>query len=474
MDSLTPAKKAQLKEVADLVLEIYRTLVRMRYLDALWISEGPHDIEALLPMYRSYVLDDSVIYLYSILSYIDAASATYLDFFQGGEFADFRKEEDVKQGRDPFYKEDEDNQLPTYMTPLSLLGNHRSVIFYNSRKHWVAIIDQEYEGTTDHNIDEGRIPIDEDDEDAARDQDIGKGEEGGGEEDGVDEDEDKDDDSDDEGRSWDELTSRPAGNVLRDIVRWYHELVETPGGGEQSAQFGGRWYAEILKPLYRKHGWPDSHFDGDGFLVDLARADAAETAESSFTGEGNLLNARLKLDGPDGLNSERMKKAEAVAETAEDLWLARWHLWFMELDARRNTEALRRAGKIWDDARRKDLPLNEVENLKLLLQVGEDRLEEAQQGLRDAEAGDLKDVPGARTRLQYAEKQVGVVQKAYDASRADADILLSDRTSTPDPRALEISGYKGKVQQLTRDVEEYLAGDFNDSQLDFPAAGGYY
>ena len=150
-----------------------------------------------------------------------------------------------------------------------------------------------------------------------------------------------------------------------------------------------------------------------------------------------------------------MKKAEAVAETAEDLWLARWHLWFMELDARRNTEALRRAGKIWDDARRKDLPLNEVENLKLLLQVGEDRLEEAQQGLRDAEAGDLKDVPGARIRLQYAEKQVGVVQKAYDASRADADILLSDRTSTPDPRALEISGYKGKVQQLTRDVEEY-------------------
>lgn len=115
------------------MLEIYRTLVRMRYLDASWICEGPHDIEALVPTYHSYGLDDAVIYLYSILPYVGTAGATYLDFFQGGEFADFRKEEDVKQGRGPFYEGDEDSQLPPYMTTLSsLLSNHRSVIFWTT------------------------------------------------------------------------------------------------------------------------------------------------------------------------------------------------------------------------------------------------------------------------------------------------------------------------------------------------------
>ena len=43
------------------------------------------------------------------------------------------------------------------------------------------------------------------------------------------EDEDEGDGSDGEGAHWDEMSSRPAGRVLRDIVRWYHELIETPG-----------------------------------------------------------------------------------------------------------------------------------------------------------------------------------------------------------------------------------------------------
>lgn len=76
MGSLTPAKTAQLHEVADLMLEIYHTLVRMRYLDASWICEGSHDIDdALLAIYRAHGLVDSIIYLYSILPYVDTAGA---------------------------------------------------------------------------------------------------------------------------------------------------------------------------------------------------------------------------------------------------------------------------------------------------------------------------------------------------------------------------------------------------------------
>lgn len=274
MDSLTPAKKAQLQEAADLMLEIYRTLVRMRYLDASWICKGPHDIEALLPTYRICGLDDTIIYLYSILPYID--TSVPLDFFQGGQFAEFRREEDVKRGRDPFYEDDGDDQLPPYMTPLSLLGNHRSVIFYNSRKHWIAIYDQESDGSSDHNIYEGCSPY-RSDEDTAGDETTSEDGEGQNEddEDGTDEGEDEDD-GDEQGSSWDEMASRPAGRVLRDIVRWYHDLVETPGGGEQSAQAGdGGWDVELVKPLYQKHGWPEPHFDGDAFLADRDRAVAA-------------------------------------------------------------------------------------------------------------------------------------------------------------------------------------------------------
>lgn len=268
------------------------------------------------------------------------------------------------------------------------------------------------------------------------------------------EDEDEGDGSDGEGAHWDEMSSRPAGRVLRDIVRWYHELIETPGGGEQSAQSGGGWEPEILKPLYQKHGWPDSRFDGDAFLVDLARADASRTVEGQFTGKLRQLKTRLELDGPGGPRFARMKETEAAAETAEDLWVARWHLWRMELDARLNADALRRAEKRWEDARRGGLALKEVAALEESLDEWERRLGNAQRELRDVEAGNPKDVPGAQIRLQYAEKQVGIFKKACEASRADADALLPEGTCTPGPRALKISGYEEWLQQLDWDAGE--------------------
>lgn len=234
----------------------------------------------------------------------------------------------MKQGRDPFYEEDE--LLPPYMTPLSLLGNHRSVIFYSSREHWVAIFDQECMGSTDHNIHEGRI--------LTSDEYTSWLEEGEGEQDpdGVDEnelesdgdnEEDEEEDEGDgrgsEGAHWDEMSSRPAGRVLRDIIRWYHELVETPGGGEQSAQSGEAWEPELLKPLYRKHGWPGSHFDGDAFLMDLVRTDAARAAKGRFTRNIRVCESRLKDSGPDGPHFVKMKEREEAPETAEELWVAR-------------------------------------------------------------------------------------------------------------------------------------------------------
>jgi hypothetical protein len=124
----------------------------MRYLGPSWINKVPHKIDALLPMYYSCHLDASIIYLYSILPYIDTAGAEEVDFFQGGKFADFRKEKDVKQGRDPFYADSEEEAMHPWMTPLSMLGNHGIVIIYNAREHCMGTLDQGSGGSTDLNL----------------------------------------------------------------------------------------------------------------------------------------------------------------------------------------------------------------------------------------------------------------------------------------------------------------------------------
>ena len=61
-----------------------------------------------------------------------------------------------------------------------------------------------------------------------------------------------------------------ATDVLRDVVRWYHELVVTPGGDVWDA--GTAWREETVRALYRKHGWPGEDFDADAFVEDQARA----------------------------------------------------------------------------------------------------------------------------------------------------------------------------------------------------------
>lgn len=39
---------------------------------------------------------------------------------------------------------------------------------------------------------------------------------------------------------WDEMDARPAAKVLRGVMRWYHELVEIPGGALECAGSEGQ------------------------------------------------------------------------------------------------------------------------------------------------------------------------------------------------------------------------------------------
>lgn len=466
MQNLTPAKKAQLDEVANLMLDIYRTLVRMRYLDDSWIQEGPHDIDALIPMYRAYNLDDSIIYLYSILPYVDAGGATDLDFFQGGQFADFRLEGDVKRGRDPFLGDE--TMPPSYMTPLSLLGNHRSVISYNARRHWIAICDDESGGSTDHTrwlsveaVDNGRDEGKEDGPGLEQTSEDETDSEGGEMDENEDEDEDEDEDdesSDEEGGNWDEMDSRPAGDVLRDIVRWYHDLIETPGGGDLSCV---EWDPDVVRLLYRKHGWPGPQFDGDAFLVDLARANAYSEAERNSDNLGHAVDRikmRLGRNGHDGPNYLRMKGAKEAAKTVEELWVARWHLWNLELGVRRDLEELQRAEKEREGAKDKAQSLGEVEVLAESLQYSKDSLNEVRHKSRNMEQGEQENPRNVRLRLRYAEHEVEILQKAYEASRTDAEVFSSGKSNIPSPMDHKISGYEGRLQLVTKYIEDARRG----------------
>jgi hypothetical protein len=145
---ITNEQKARLQEVADLMLGIYETLVAMRYVDSKAIVRGPHQISReLQAKYKKHNLDDSIIYLYSILPYIDQAETDARDFFQGGAFFNHMDPHDIERGRDPCYasprggyeSEDGEYMYPWY-TPLSNCGNHSPIMIYDAKEHRMWII----------------------------------------------------------------------------------------------------------------------------------------------------------------------------------------------------------------------------------------------------------------------------------------------------------------------------------------------
>jgi hypothetical protein len=267
------------------MLRVYRTLVRMQYLEESWIVEGPHDLTSALPTCERLQLADSIIYLYSILPYVDhqCANGRGADFFQRSVFVDFRAPDWVEGGRWPLSNEEEENHdefMPPWMTPLSAIGNHTTFLVYDAREHIISIRDEGGQDCDD-NIGEGNEfrDLTEDEyrrlvEDAGSDDDVplqfgDENWEGSGDE--------YEDDSENiwDDNLWADLYACRAPNVPRDIVKWYEELTKLPGGGEASSC---AWFPEIIKPLYIKHGWPRVDFDGEAFLIDQAREDASRSA----------------------------------------------------------------------------------------------------------------------------------------------------------------------------------------------------
>ncbi|KAK4040850.1 hypothetical protein C8A01DRAFT_45872 [Parachaetomium inaequale] len=466
MDALAPKKKAKLHEVADLMLEIFNTLARMRYLEPEWIQPGPHDLSTMMPFYASLGLDPSIIYLYSILPYLDPLHASKVDFFGPSDFADFRDEQDVVDGRDPVYAHEPEMAMRPWMTPLSRMRNHRTVLIYDAKRHVVGMFEGESDGSCDPNLYEGVIfqKLDDDgqvlscfkrredgteEECDAPDWDNISDEEDDEEED--EEEEDEDGDGDEDINHWDEMDSRPAGNVLRDIIRWYRELVETPGGGENTAW---TWRKELVAPLYRKHGWPGESFDGDAFLADKLRAEAAEAAKKDAEApERRRIWLERHKEGEAFVMLQRQEKL-AAAKTVDEEWVARWEIWqaeqttrYMQQEAKKAEESISPYG---GRQKPEDLPLwelREVQKEFLLAGRGLEELKKASPSPPTPEA------------LRSAEQRLVIYEKAYAASLADAERLCPGRA--PFPLHTDTSLLRGRHEELSTmlgELEEECAG----------------
>ncbi|KAH8895947.1 hypothetical protein GQ53DRAFT_792419 [Thozetella sp. PMI_491] len=440
MDSLEqqlrPKQKQRLQETADLLLEIYKTLAEMRYIDPAGIRPGPHDIETngLRRKYEEHGLDASIIYLYSILPYIDVDLAGNADFFMGSSFADFRTGRDIKRGRDPLYACPEGDDfnaengpyMRPWMTPLSMLGNHRSVIIYDALKHRIWILDQENVGSIDPNInqfltDDGEVDDDEDDDDE--------------------EDEDEDLEENLNENSLDEADNRPAGDVLRDIKTWYRTLEQLPGGGEEAGPEWSHWEDMDLAALYRQHGWPDN-FDGDAFEVDQMRRRCAIEAKSHAS--DRLEHIRRKEMWQEHLARQLSTAREELekATTEDDRWLAQYQVWANEKAMERTAQEAARAkeefeqrnpgGKVQRD---EDLPLWELEMVRNHYESQQEDMERYREEVEEAE--DAEEKRRCHSRMRLAERMAGIFKRTFEASKADAERLR------PGVTLQDVAGVKG-------------------------------
>ena len=437
---LTPKQKARLHEVADLLLEIYQTLARMRRIEAAWIQPGPHDLTAHLPLYASLGLDPRVIYLYSIMPCLDplAMGTSSACFFESCGFFDPRNEEHVRDAREFYHdcavsEDDPGCELRPWTTALSQTGQYAVIVMYEARRHVVFFLDNTSYENNDRSLwdgDEWSVSEGEDDEE---------------------------EEEADQERYFDYLDARAAGAVLRDIISWYRELVDIPGCSTHDEEWWG--YDDALRAVYRKHGWPGENFDGDTFVVDRVRVIPA--AKIRFEPEEALPSRVEQLQYMVRQSEEAEKAATAqgyeklvAANDIDEEWVARWEIWNAEQLTRESKDRLMRAKELVAQGRGRqkveNLPLWEWDQVRRDLEYAQRSLGWLKQWLEDA--GTLA-LPPSQESIRCAEEQIATLQKACAASQADAERLCRGRSvSSLDPDE-SVKGLEKKTKL------EYLAGE---------------
>ncbi|KAL3455518.1 hypothetical protein BJX64DRAFT_297510 [Aspergillus heterothallicus] len=407
--TLTQSQKTHLDEIATALSTIYTTLAEMRYLDHDSIAQPPHNLSSLLPLYTDqYALDPALIYLYTTLPYINPPAVTTRDFLHGASFLDLRDPDQLAQSRDPFYANPDSPgdfaaengaYMRPWVTPLSALGNHGSVILYDARLRRIWIIDQESWETTDRGIaEEERLT-------AADDKVL---------------------EASTNRNSYARIASRPALEVLRDINAWYRDLVVLPGGGENSLGWGEDEEVD-LRALYRRNGWPDA-FDGEGFEVDLARGRAWVQGRDRADEPLREVEAVERRRGWLRENMARFRAAIEAPKSADQEWVARFELWRSEALWKELLGEEKRAAKIAAVrcpggvcAQEDELLLWEAEILRQEVKYNEQSILDNRQWADEFRLSDPERAGEYELDARVKEKELFILRKAYAASVADAE-----------------------------------------------------
>lgn len=355
MDQISKDQKTELHEVADLMLEIYKTLAEMRYIDASEIIQGPHDLTETLSDYDDgetiLGLDPAIKYLYTIMPYVaNTGPHCNSELFGRSAFANFTDGEHIARMRNPWAARTESimeemregRWIRPFVTALALFGedDDETMIIYDSRNHRIWLLRVEDWGCKDLTLEGVETPG----------WDVPTTTFGGLR------------------HRFDYFPSRPAGDVLRDIVKWYRELQVLPGGGENDHDDWTHYRKDLdLKSLYRKHGWPEK-FDGDDFEVDLVRSYAAHCAKEAAPQP--LRDLEFCQQHIARIETQLLAQRKAVdkATNKEDEWLARFKVWKSTRDLAKANDNCRsakeKAERLCPNGvcqKEEDLPLWEVE-----------------------------------------------------------------------------------------------------------------
>lgn len=405
--NVEPHVKARLDRVAQLMLDIYKTMADMDYLSPEWILPGPHSDASSLIRLRGEI-DDSILYLYSVLPYVDPAGAMDVDFYQGGEFARYDQGQDLDTREDPFYAERMAYYLTPSMTPLSNIGNHDTAIIYGAKTHRIWTISQ-----SDVKPGPGPWISGDDTLDSYSD---------GGDQSSIHEYDSVDrsnPEEKDRAQAYQNIDGRPAEGTLQGIIDSYKKLDEVPGGGEHSPL---DWDPDLTEPLYRKHGWLTGEFNRRPFHVERLRNYAATEVQDAVSSAWNDFHfLERAMDGQDG---ERARKLENLKQ--------KLHRCFPDGE------------KLAD----RDLPLWETERLRITLQENQDALQRLQQEAQvDGGNNDLD--RSMRLQLQQAQKEVTRSQDAYNASRDQTEALF------PNTSFVDATGWEtlDKFDNIRRDFD---------------------
>lgn len=454
-DVLTDARTT---EVAEYMAKLYETLADMKYLDPIGIEYGPHEI--FIGPRIADKISPEIQQLWSKLPYIDKVEAGQADFVYGSQFADFRTSDDVVRSRDPYLTHQEDylewlekkdeQYVSPYQTPLVNFNRRGLLIMYDVQQHRIWWLDQTGMKTADPAL-----------KDVVPDREWN----------GV-------------AHDFSHVPSRPAGEVLSDIVTWLETLELVPGGGENS-NFEGLWNSTAIADLYRQTGWPQWSTSSQprDFEVALARFYANARAKESA---GEPLREVAKYESwasHAGSDLQERKDELTAAKTEDDKWISRWEVFKLEMITEKIADDLKNAQEdvasfcpndvcykevdaiVWEaeqlrtEIATKSAQINSFE--KMLVQMQNESIPESERAKPDQ-------IKAQAATLRHAEQDLEILRHAYleakkDAARLRPGVTFKDATSmeTLERRTIddEINKAHKALRWTTQQVKQYSAWD---------------